>query len=74
VFDSAETARQGEDDHYVVLDLKFTSNLEDTPKAADLAYDGAQVRLYTYMLAWRQQYMPKQAYIITRDHIYDPYT
>lgn len=59
-------------DHYVVLDLKFTTRLEESQKAKDLASYAAQVRLYTFMLGQLQGLMPRQAYLFTRDRVADP--
>ncbi len=62
----------GQDGHYVVLDLKFTTKLDESSKATDLASYAAQVRLYSYMLGQLQGFMPSQAFLVTRDRIADP--
>jgi hypothetical protein len=62
----------GLDGHYVVLDLKFTTKLDDSSKGTDLASYAAQVRLYSYMLGQIQGLMPAQALLVTRDRIADP--
>jgi len=62
----------GLDGHYVVLDLKFTTKLDESGKATDLASYAAQVRLYSYMLGQIQGFMPGQALLVTRDHVADP--
>lgn len=59
-----------EDDHYLVLDLKFTSGLEH--KSEDRLYYESQVRLYSYMLGHTQLIMPRHAFIITRDRVFEP--
>jgi hypothetical protein len=58
--------------HYVVFDLKFTSKLDAAHKARDLASYAAQVRIYSYMLGQLQGFMPRRAYLVTRDRIFDP--
>jgi uncharacterized protein len=58
--------------HYVVFDIKFTTKLTDADKAKDLQNDSAQVRLYTYMLGQLQAYMPKAAFLVTRDRLRQP--
>ena len=63
----------GEPDHYVVLDCKFTTGLDKSDKATDLACNTAQVRMYSYMLGQLQgHHMPKAAYLVTRDRPFDP--
>jgi uncharacterized protein len=62
----------GLDGHYVVLDLKFTTKLDDNSKATDLASYAAQVRLYSYMLGQLQGLMPGQAFLVTRDRVAAP--
>lgn len=59
-----------EHDHYVVLDLKFTSGLEK--KTDDRLYYKSQVRLYSYMLGHIQRLMPRYAFIVTRDRLFNP--
>jgi hypothetical protein len=58
--------------HYVVFDMKFTSELDSAHKARDLASYAAQVRLYSYMVGRLQGMMPRWAYLVTRDRIFDP--
>jgi uncharacterized protein len=62
----------GRDGHYVVLDLKFTTKLEESSKAKDLESYAAQVRLYSYMLGQLQGVMPGRALLVTRDRVADP--
>lgn len=62
----------GETEHYVVLDLKFSSNLEKREKAADLSCYSAQTRMYSYMLGQIQGVMPQHAFLITRDRLHNP--
>jgi len=62
----------GLEGHYVVLDLKFTTKLEDSDKARDLASYAAQVRLYSFMLGQLQGLMPGQAFLVTRDRVAEP--
>ncbi len=58
--------------HYRVIDLKFTTKLDGRAKSTDLQNYAVQMRLYTYMLGHLQGYMPKQAYLVTRDRVADP--
>jgi hypothetical protein len=58
--------------HYVVLDLKFTTRLDQRSKAKDLQNYTAQARIYTYMLGQLQGRMPKRAYLVARDRVDDP--
>jgi uncharacterized protein len=60
------------EDHYVVLDIKFTSELDSSRKAQDLNRYAIQLRIYTYILAHLQNYMPLQAFIICRDRLRNP--
>jgi uncharacterized protein len=62
----------GQNGHYVVLDLKFTTKLDERRKAKDLENSAAQVRIYSYMLGQLQGFMPQQAFLITRDRVDDP--
>jgi uncharacterized protein len=62
----------GQNGHYVVLDLKFTTRLEESRKAKELEVYAAQVRLYSYMLGQLQGLMPGQAFLITRDRPDEP--
>jgi uncharacterized protein len=59
-------------DHYVVLDLKFTSALDAPRKRPSRAFYEAQVRLYSFMLGQIQGRMPRHAWLITRDRLSDP--
>ena len=59
-------------DHYVVLDCKFSTGLDQTNHRTDLACNAAQVRMYSYMLGHLQGQMPKEAYLVTRDRPFDP--
>ena len=63
---------QDEPDHYVVLDCKFTTGLDKTDKKIDLACNASQVRMYSYVLGHLQGYMPKNAYLVCRDRIFNP--
>jgi hypothetical protein len=60
LMDGAETRASGlhlgeggQDGHYVVFDLKFTTKLDERRKAKDLENYAAQVRIYSYMLGPR---------------------
>lgn len=68
----ALAALADEPDHYVVLDLKFTSHLERPSKRPSRAFYEAQVRLYSFMLGQIQGQMPRHAWLITRDRLTDP--
>ena len=60
------------DGHYVVIDIKFTTNLDTSTKAHDLAIYGNQVRVYSYMLGSLQGLMPTNAYLIQRRPLDEP--
>lgn len=66
---SEDTNKQ---DYYVVFDLKFTSNLNESNKAKDLLNYTYQMRIYSYILGNLQGFMPQNAYLITRDRTSDP--
>ena len=68
----ARYLRNGKRGHYVVMDVKFTTKLTEPDKATDLANDSAQVRLYSFMLGNLQGYMPRSAFLITRDRLLQP--
>lgn len=55
--------------HYVVLDMKFTTKLDSSPKKLDLLNYSAQVRIYSYILGMLTGAMPRQAFIVCRDRI-----
>ena len=59
-------------DHYVVLDCKFSTKLDQSDHRTDLACNAAQVRMYSYMLGQLQGQMPEMAYLVTRDRPFDP--
>jgi len=59
-------------EHYIVFDIKFTTKLDEPKKVNDLKNYAAQVRIYSYILGHLQRFMPKKAYLITRDRIYNP--
>ena len=71
-FPHLKCASADEPDHYVVLDCKFTTGLDKSDKAADLACNSAQVRMYSYMLGHLQGHMPRTAFLVTRDRPFDP--
>ena len=62
----------GRNGHYIVLDLKFKTKLEDPKNKKDQQVYAAQVRLYSYMLGQAQGMMPSAAYIVTRDKVSEP--
>lgn len=70
--DAPALGGRGRQGHYVVMDLKLTTNLDERAKAKDLEVYAAQVRLYSYMLGQLQGYLPRQAYLIARDRVDDP--
>jgi len=57
---------------YVIVDLKFTTELDSKEKTKDLLNYGSQVRLYSAMLGHLQGRMPHAAFIFTRDRLTDP--
>lgn len=62
----------GRRDHYIVFDMKFTSELDSPHKTPDLSSYAGQVRLYAYMLGHLQGIMPQHSYLVTRDRILNP--
>ena len=60
------------DGHYLVLDIKFTTKLDSSDKAKDLAIYGNQVRVYSYMLGSLQGLMPDKAYLLQRRPVDEP--
>lgn len=62
----------GDPEHYVVFDMKFTTELDSTKKKKHHANYGAQVRIYSYILGQLQRVMPRSAYLVCRDRIADP--
>lgn len=64
--------KKSEPDHYIVLDLKFTRGLHKPAKAKSLAAYGAQTRIYSYAVGHMQGFMPKRAFLISRDRYDDP--
>ena len=62
----------GEPGYYVVMDLKFSTGLDQSRKGVDLECYTAQVRIYNFMLGQLQGYMPEYAYLIARDRLADP--
>jgi predicted RecB family nuclease len=72
-FPGLSIAAAPQTDHYVVFDLKFTTKIEASSKTKDRQAYAAQVRLYSYMLAQMQGCMPACAYLVTRDHVADPF-
>jgi uncharacterized protein len=62
----------GEQGHYLVMDLKFTTKLDGRSKSKDLENYATQVRIYSYMLGQLQGYMPEHAYLVTRDRFAEP--
>jgi len=59
-------------DHYVALDCKFSTKLDQSDHRTDLACNAAQVRMYSYILGQLQGQMPEMAYLVTRDRPFDP--
>lgn len=57
------------DGHYLVIDIKFTTELDTPRKAKKLANYGAQVRIYSYMLGQVQGLMPVNGHIVQRKPI-----
>ena len=53
--------------HYVVIDFKFSRQLDSSAKKNHLEHASSQTRIYTYILGHLQGFMPPRAYIISRD-------
>ena len=68
----ARAGRERPEGHYVVFDHKFTTGLDGRRKVGDLAVYERQVRIYSYMLGQLQDTMPGQAFLVTRDRLFDP--
>ena len=64
--------KKPEPDHYCVIDLKFTRGLHKPSKAKSLAAYGAQTRIYSYAVGHMQGFMPRRAFLISRDRFDDP--
>jgi predicted RecB family nuclease len=62
----------GRPGHYVVFDIKFTTGLDTMAKKVAYANYAAQVRIYSYLLGNLQGIMPQNAYLVTRDRLFDP--
>ena len=60
-------------DHYLPVELKFTSKLDSAEKRADLAIYRNQLRLYGFMLGAMQGLMPQNGLIFTRDRLDNPH-
>lgn len=58
--------------HYVVFDIKFTTELESSNKKDKYQIYAAQVRIYSYILGHLQSYMPNNSFLVTRDRLTDP--
>lgn len=63
---------ENEPDHYLVLDIKFTTKLDGSAKKVDLANYASQVRIYSYMLGQLQGSMPGLSFLVARDRLSDP--
>lgn len=63
-----------EPDHYVVLDIKFTTNLDSNKADKKVAFANCagQVRLYSYMVGQLQGTMPRSGFIVARDRLSAP--
>ncbi len=72
LLDDEETWAKGQQGHYVVFDIKFTTKLDESEKADDFANYGAQVRIYSYILGHLQGFIPPKAFLIIRDRILNP--
>lgn len=65
-------AGQDRPGHYVVFDIKFTTGLDGPDKKLACANYAAQTRIYSFMLGQLQGLMPRHAYIVARDRLFDP--
>jgi len=69
---AANLTSTGKPGHYVVFDIKFTTGLDGSDKKIHYANYSTQVRIYSYMLGQLQGIMPRNAYLVTRDRLFDP--
>jgi len=58
--------------HYIIADAKIGMALDSNAKKDELEAIAVQLRIYSYILGHLQGYMPRKAYVISRDHIHDP--
>jgi len=59
-------------DHYVVFDIKFTTELDSPGKRLDFTNYAAQVRIYSYIVGQLQRVMARSAWLVCRDRITSP--
>lgn len=57
------------DGHYLVIDIKFTTDLTSSRKATDFKNYSSQIRIYTYILGNLQGFMPSKGYIVQREPV-----
>jgi uncharacterized protein len=69
---AANLPSAGKPGHYVVFDIKFTTGLNESDKKIHYANYSTQVRIYSYILGHLQGVMPRNAYLVTRDCLFDP--
>ncbi len=69
---AANLPSTGKPGHYLVFDIKFTTGLDGSDKKIHYANYSTQVRIYSYILGHLQGAMPRNAYLITRDCLFDP--
>ena len=60
------------EDGYEIVDAKFTSRLHTPQKREDLEQYACQMRIYSYALAHMQSKPVKNAWLATRDRVFDP--
>ena len=59
-------------DHYVVFDIKFTTELDASGKKLDFANYATQVRIYSYIVGQLQRAMARNAWLACRDRLMNP--
>ena len=59
-------------EHYVVLDMKFTTKLDTSEKKSSLSNYSTQVRIYSYIAGQLAGVMARSAFLVCRDRIKNP--
>ena len=59
--------------HYIALDVKIKTKIDENGNKKDLEMVTAQLSMYSYMLGHLQGYMPQSAFVICRDRVTSPF-